>query len=230
MKRTSTLLAMLLCMATLSLHAQAYKPLMSILGDSYSTFVGYVEPDTNLAWYPRARVGNDCLKVEQTWWHLLANRLGYRLCQNNSYSGSTVCNTGYDKKDYSNQSFVTRMTNLGAPDIIFIFGGTNDSWANSPMGEFLYNDWKKEDLYQFRPAMAYMIDYMQKRYINVKLCFILNNELSEALTTSATEICKHYNVVCVQLSGIDKQAGHPSTKGMQQIADQVAAHLQTIGW
>jgi len=223
MKR-NTILIVLLCVATLASAQQEYKPLMSVLGDSYSTFAGYVEPAGNKAWYPREK--NDCKAVEQTWWHLLATRMGYRLCQNNSYSGATICNTGYDKNDYSDRSYVTRMVNLGAPDIVFIFGGTNDSWAHSPMGDFKYADWKGEDLYQFRPAMAYMIDFMQKRYINVKLYFILNNELSDELTTSAIDICRHYGVGCIQLKDIDKQLGHPSTKGMQQIADQVATFIQ----
>ena len=227
MKRNLILTAMLLGIASFCFaQGQTYKPSISILGDSYSTFAGYIEPDTNKAWYPRPQMKNDCLKVEQTWWHLLANKMGYRLCQNNSFSGATICNTGYGKNDYSDRSYVTRMTNLGSPDIIFIFGGTNDAWAKSPMGEYKYQDWKKEDLYQYRPAMAYMLDYLQKRYINVKFYFILNNNLSEELTTSSIEICKHYNIDCIQLNDIHKQADHPSTQGMQQIADQIATYLQ----
>ena len=83
---------------------------------------------------------------------------------NNSFSGATVCNTGYNKEDYTDRSFISRMDNLGCPDIIFIFGGTNDSWAGSPLGEFQYSGWTKETLYCFRPAMAYMLDHMKKRY------------------------------------------------------------------
>lgn len=47
--------------------------------------------------------------------------------RNNSYSGSTVCHTGYQKADYSDRSFATRMDNLGNPDVLLVFGGTNDS-------------------------------------------------------------------------------------------------------
>jgi lysophospholipase L1-like esterase len=219
MKRNLILVA-LFGLSVLAFAQGAYRPQMAILGDSYSTFAGYVEPGNNLAWYPREKQ-NDCVSVEQTWWHLLASRMGWRLTKNNSFSGSTICNTGYDKNDYSDRSYVTRMGNLGSPDIIFVFGGTNDSWANSPMGPFKYADWKKEDLYQFRPAMAYMLDFLQKRYINVKLYFILNNELSEELTQSCIDICKHYGVGCIELKDIEKQNGHPSKLGMQQIAHQV---------
>ena len=45
--------AMLCCAA--SLMAQS-KPSVAILGDSYSTFKGYVQPDTNAVWYTNAPV------------------------------------------------------------------------------------------------------------------------------------------------------------------------------
>src|SRR5574344_1656725 len=49
-------------------------------------------------------------------------------------------------------SLNTRMNNLGdCPDIIFIFGATNDSWANSPIGDYKYADWTRQDMYSFRP-------------------------------------------------------------------------------
>lgn len=43
-------------MATVSIGTEArkvwdYKPAVSILGDSYSTFEGYIEPKTNEMWY-----------------------------------------------------------------------------------------------------------------------------------------------------------------------------------
>lgn len=98
---------------------------ISVLGDSYSTYHGYVTPDTNLSWYgvPGEKKENDVKRVEDTWWHRFINEHGYQLEQNNSYSGATICHTGYSKNDYSDRSFVTRMDGLGNPDVIFIFGG-----------------------------------------------------------------------------------------------------------
>ena len=34
---------------------------------------------------------------------------------------------------------------LGCPDVIFIFGATNDCWAGAPLGEYKYGGWTKED-------------------------------------------------------------------------------------
>lgn len=221
-------LALLLCLGMASIaNGQSYKQRVSILGDSYSTFEEYTMPDTNAIWYFRVpRKDNDVTKVEQTWWHQLIKQKGLRLEVNNSYSGSTVCNTGYRKEDYTHESFITRMKYLGSPDIILIFGGTNDSWARSPIGEFKYADWTKAELYSFRPAMAKMLDYITKRYIGVRVYFILNSELSDEVTSSAKTICEHYNVPCIELHDIEKQVGHPSIKGMEAIAKQVGKYLK----
>ena len=151
---------------TLCLSASAQIKTVSILGDSYSTFQGYLEPDTNYVWYfdGTPRTQTDVTSVTQTWWHQLIKAKGWRLLKNNSFSGSTICNTGYRQEDVTRNSFIARMDNLGgAPDIIYIFGGTNDAWANSPIGDYKYEAWTKQDLYSFRPAMAYMLHHMTNR-------------------------------------------------------------------
>lgn len=198
---------------------------VSILGDSYSTFEGCVVPDTNYVWYWEKSVSaNDVHAVADTWWHKLITENGYRLCRNNSFSGSTVCNTGYSGKDYSDRSFIARMKNLGSPDLIYVFGGTNDSWAGVPVGEFKYADWTAGDLKDFRPATAYMLASMIKFYPGTEIVFLINNGLSEDVTESIKTICRHYGVDYIQLEAIDRIEGHPSVKGMQQIVDQIKAH------
>jgi len=208
----------------LCLTASAQIKTVSILGDSYSTFQGYLEPDTNYVWYfdGTPRTQTDVTSVTQTWWHQLISAKGWRLLKNNSFSGSTICNTGYRQEDVTRNSFLARMDNLGgAPDIIYIFGGTNDAWANSPIGEYKYERWTRQDLYSFRPAMAYMLHHMTLRYLNTQIIFILNSELKEEVNASVREICKHYGVKLVELHDIDKKGGHPSIAGMKAIADQL---------
>ena len=197
---------------------------VSILGDSYSTFYGYITPDTNNCWYcvPGEKKENDVKSVEETWWYRFMNDNGYQLEINNSYSGATVCNTGYKKADYTDRSFITRMSNLGKPDLILIFGGTNDSWAGAPIGDYKYADWTKEELYSFRPAFSMMLDYVTKHYSEAKVYNITNTELSEEVTTSIDEICRHYGITNIRLHDIDKQWGHPSVQGMKSISDQIS--------
>ena len=231
MKTTKRLYLMLLTAAVLGMPcvsaASSGSKAVSVLGDSYSTFAGYMNPDANRIWYDRtAKDGKtDVNSVTQTWWHKFIKENGYRLCVNNSYSGATICNTGYHDNDYSDRSFINRVNNLGCPDIILILGGTNDSWAGSPIGEYKYGDWTRYDLYSFRPAMAYMLSEISERYPNVEVYFILNDGLKDEIDSSVKEICGHYGVKCIELKDIDKMSGHPTIKGMAQIAEQIAPHV-----
>ena len=223
-KITLTILAVL--MAGI---AVAQTKAVSILGDSYSTYEDFVTPSTNELWYyaKNSEQKTDVKDVRQTWWHQLIKENGWRLAVNNSYSGATISYTGYDGNDYSPRSFNTRMDNLGQPDIIFIFGATNDSWAGSPIGDFKYEDIKKADLYEFRPALAHMLRWMTDRYVNTEIYFILNTELKDEINTSVKTICAHYGVPVITLTEVDKISGHPSVKGMRQIADQVNSFLKS---
>ena len=196
---------------------------VSILGDSYSTYEDFMTPSTNELWYyaKNGEKKTDVTDVSQTWWHQVIKENGWKLCLNNSYSGATISYSGYDGNDYSARSFNTRMDNLGCPDIIFIFGATNDSWAGSPIGDYKYEGITKADLYQFRPALAHMLKWMKNRYINTEIYFILNTELKESINTSVKTVCDHYGIPVIVLSEVDKMSGHPSVKGMRQIADDV---------
>ena len=196
----------------------------SILGDSYSSYEGYVDPETNDPWQHYADIG--VTSVEQMWWHIFITQHKYRLEKNNSYSGSTVCYTGYNGQDYTAISFVSRMRDLGKPKIILILGGTNDSWAHAPIGEFKYEGQTQEDLKSFRPAFAYMLNYLKQTYPKARIVNITNSELSDDVTNSMDEICRHYNVKNVLLKDVEKQTGHPSVKGMQAISDQVSAAMK----
>ena len=170
---------------------------VTIFGDSYSTFEGYITPASNEPWYfqnSQKPERTDVTSVTQTWWHQLITKQGWRLCMNNSYSGST--------------------------------GATNDSWTGEPIGEYKYEGITQADLFSFRPAMAHMLEYMTNRYINTRIYFILNNDLREDINSSVLTICQHYGVPCIQLHDIDKKSGHPSVKGMQQIANQIAQFIE----
>jgi hypothetical protein len=207
-------------------HAQTKS--VSVLGDSYSTYENFVTPSTNELWYyaQNGEAKTDVKNVRQTWWHQVIKENGWRLCVNNSYSGATISYSGYDGNDYRDRSFNTRMDNLGQPDIIFVFGATNDSWAGSPIGEYKYENITYGDLYQFRPALARMLQWMTDRYLNTEIYFLLNDDLRDEIDESVKTICAHYGVPVIELVGIDKLSGHPSVKGMRQIADQVNAFLK----
>jgi hypothetical protein len=224
------LILCLLAVCSLTVCRAQYRPSVSILGDSYSTFQYFLQPDTNEVWYWQGEKDirrTDVQRVTQTWWHQLISQMGWRLCVNNSYSGATISSTGYiepgttEHADYTPRQFVTRAPRLGCPDILFVFGATNDSWAGSPIGEYQYDGWTAEDLKSFRPGMACLLQRISEYYPNVKVYFILNSELKDEINESVNVICAHYGVPVIALHDIEKISGHPSVKGMQQICAQV---------
>ncbi len=208
-----------LTLITLNTFAQQK---VSILGDSYSTFAGYVTPAKNLCYYrTNSKRQNDMHDVNKTWWMLYITHTGSQLDTNNSYSGATICNTGYACNDYSDRSFVARMDNIGTPDVLFIFGGTNDCWAGSPIGEYKYSNWTKTDMYKFRPAFAQLLYHLKQKHPKMRIINICNCDLDGNYVSSMVEICKHYNVENIILHDIDKQDKHPSVKGMAEISRQI---------
>ncbi|MBR5199899.1 MAG: hypothetical protein IKW20_08780 [Bacteroidales bacterium] len=229
MKRINIILTVLLAFVFADCHAQGNEvKTFTILGDSYSTFEGYI-PEGNACWYFTTPHGeNDVTNVEQTWWHIFAKQNGYELLLNDSYSGSTICNTGYDGADYSDRAFITRMFNVtaGNPDLIIVFGGTNDSWANAPIGELKYNDWTSSDMYSCLPSCCFMLEHLTAVAKDAQIVFLINSELKEEITEGIIEACKHYGVQSLLLKDIDKIWSHPSVKGMSQISEQLSAFIK----
>ena len=127
----------------------------------------------------------------------------------------------YDNQDYSARSFITRLPRLGSPDIILIFGGTNDDWAGAELGEYQYDHFTQADFYTYRPALAYLCQQAKERYPNVKILFIINSELRKGIVESTKVICSHYSIPYIELKDIDKKLNHPTVKGMKAIAQQV---------
>ena len=205
-----------------------------IFGDSYSTFIGYI-PDGYAPYYTGTRTkGPDMRGVEDTWWHKAITETSSALVQNNSWSGSTVCHTGYNGADTSStSSFVCRFDKLknegffrsNAIDTVLIFGGTNDNWANSPVGELKFSDWEKSDLYALLPALCYILDGLKAELPDAKVACIINSDLKPEVVGGIKSAAEHYGAVPIALHDIEKLNGHPTVNGMEQIKEQVLAAL-----
>ena len=208
---------------------------IGVLGDSYSAFEGWI-PD---GYQPSYGVNNynGIISVRQMWWWILADRTGATIMRNSSYSGSTICNTGYNGADATKTSYLTRAAaDFGAskvlepkPDLIIIFGGTNDDWAGTALGEAKYADWTADDLKTVAPAFCKLISDLTEYNPGADIVFVLNTGMGTEITARFKEICTHYSVLCVELSDIDKTSGHPSVTGMEQIATQIQAVLGQSG-
>lgn len=207
---------------------------IAILGDSYSTYEGFVPADY-LSWYSAKgnALDNDVTSVEDTWWQIFCHETGMETAANCSYSGSTVCYTGYPGYDGVKTSFVYRMyREFGSllcskivPDHIFIFGGTNDFWNQSPVGEIKYNTQNEVDLKCFAPAFCNVVEYLKGHFPESRLVILINDDITNTVRDIEIEVGHHYGADVLELQGIDKQNGHPSKLGMQQIAEQIMQRI-----
>lgn len=155
---------------------------------------------------------------------------------NESYSGSTICNTGYSGGDASATSFIHRMISaMGQenalkpkPNIIILFGGTNDSWANSPLGELKYSDWTDDDLKNVLPAICYMFYYVQKWNPGALILNVVNTDLKSDIVNGFKKASEYYGIHNIELSSIEKQSGHPSINGMESICNQIYEYIKNL--
>ena len=84
-----------------------------IFGDSYSTFKGYIPEGYAVYYSENYREETDVRNVAETWWHQLFSEIKSGLILNNSWSGSTICYTGYNNTDCSEtSSFICRLDKL----------------------------------------------------------------------------------------------------------------------
>ena len=206
-----------------------------ILGDSYSTFKESI-PEGFATYYYEGRENFDVNSPEDTWWGMLLNKVNANLVLNSSWSGTTICNTGYNGDDYSDKSFVARFDKLvndgffknNKIDTMLLFGGTNDCWAYSPLGETKTENWTKEDLYSFKPAFCYLIDRIRKELPKARLISILNTHFLPEFDKAIKGLNEELKVETIVLSDIEKINGHPNKKGMEQISEQVLEYLKNF--
>lgn len=193
---------------------------IGIIGDSYSSFSNWNGD------YPAYYPSSQGLSVEQMWYHRLSKSTGVNIEYISAETGSSICNTGYN--DNIN-SFMKRMrkdfNNFNHPcDTIFIEGGLNDWWSNSPTGSMdnIYPVWSNEDLKQVYPALCYLLFYLHQQKPNVKLIFLFMDigVISDEWKENFRTICKLYNCKFVECK-IDSSylvANHPNARGQMFIA------------
>lgn len=193
-----------------------------IFGDSYSTFKGYI-PEGYATWYPdNEKCGKtDVTSVTQTWWHQVIEEADLKLVLNNSWSGSTIGYTGYNNADNSKtSSFIYRLEQLvengffekNKIDTVFVFGGTNDSCADAPLGEP-----DGTDLYCVLPAICHFFKRLREILPNAAIYCLINTHLKVEISNALKEVSARHGITAVAFEYIDKNFGHPTAKGMQDI-------------
>ena len=143
----------------IDLYPSAYKnKTLSILGDSISTFAGYI-PSGNANYY----TGSNCgvTSVNDTWWKKLMDALGMTLNLNQSWSGSRVTTTNGE----TSAGCMTRCQTLGTnPDVIIVYMGINDFNNEVGLGTYDGNGTFPTETTTFREAYAILLNKLMTAY------------------------------------------------------------------
>lgn len=199
--------------------------IIGILGDSYSTYSGWI-PTENTTYFP----ANDITDVKSTWWYLLAEKLKCTIGLNDSWSGSTIC-TDVRPELPETSSFVKRIDkSFGSqntlkikPDLLIIYGGTNDCWLSRTEGDIITENWTEDDLKNIVPALCYVFDNAKTYNPGCKIIFVLQNDVvlwGDTLRQKIKNACKEYEIDCVELDRtVEIENSHPTKNGMQTICN-----------
>ena len=195
---------------------------ISILGDSISTFSGYIPVAdghnlTHRARYPQSNLLSD---VTLTWWHKLITNLGAKLGINDSWAGSRVHNSASsnsgDQGPDACMASITRISNLGAngtPDLILFYGGTNDAGGGITIGTFDSSanhntvDLEAMTWSNFADAYKTAIMRLQYYYPDAKIVCLLPMWTTSYYTIAnmdaygevVKEICDYFGVAVIDL-------------------------------
>ncbi len=202
-----------------------------IIGDSYSTFDGYIPKDYH-TWYTKDSERTDVHDVTETWWRQLVKETDSTLLLNESFSGTTICNT--ERPNIPHTSFYYRLEEKliakgffkkNHVDTVFLFGGTNDSWIDSPIGDIEHISFDEESLKQVLPAFQYIVKRLQSVAPSSNIVVIINSDIKPSIQEGFAKICEKLSVTYIQLQNIHKQNGHPDKQGMTEIKEQIISSL-----
>ena len=211
------------------------KPNTIIFGDSYSTFEGYIPQGYEIYYSQNPRPETDVTKVTETWWYQVTEEANLNLLLNNSWSGSTICYTGYENEDCSqSSSFISRLRELIVQGFfrdneihrVFVFGGTNDSWADAPLGTVQWDHFEEADLYFVLPAIGCFFRELRELLPKADIYCLVNRGLKPEITQCMLEACQKYAMVPVTFPHMDRMGDHPTIQGMKEIKSAVIEAIE----
>ena len=152
---------------------------VSILGDSISTYTGYIPSDYSI-FYPE---NGGITDVKDTWWMRVIDGSNAVFCADASYSGSTTSGVSTEQNDGRPGVSDRRIGDLTSPDgmkpdVILVYMGANDLLVNIPIGD---NDGTRTvaegDIENFTDAYTLMLDKVKKAYPDAQVYCITFHEI-----------------------------------------------------
>lgn len=142
--------------------------LVSIIGDSISTYEGYNPEGYRVYYDDKTQKKNSLNSVYDTWWAKVNQALGAYLCVNNSYSGSSVSGMSFPAA-----SCDKRLTNLRTdiydPDIVLIYIGFNDFGRGVEVRRRGLKTLAGKNMLNFSDAYEHMLVRIHQQYPEAKI-------------------------------------------------------------
>lgn len=205
---------------------KAFPKRIGILGDSISTYKGII-PASYSAYYPQS--SGDCTDVNdwtKTYWGQLITKwwMG-ELDFNSSWSGGCVA----PGSTRGATPFTIRCRDFIDPDVILLFGGTNDCQASCAvaLGEFDFDSpvGKLSTNARFRESYIAVVKTIQATYPKAHIICIIGNHIDGEYASSVQTIAEHFGLPYVDFRG-DKSVTvytslHPNAAGHAYMAKKI---------
>ena len=91
-------------------------------------------------------------------------------------------------------------------DSIFVFGGTNDSWAEAPLGEVMLSGWEEKDLFCVLPAICYFAYILKTDMPEAEIVFLANTGIKDEIRNCFETAAKHFGYSTEYFSKMFKHA------------------------
>ncbi len=222
---------------------------VSILGDSISTYEGYIPVGYDAYYEVWNCMRNGLKTVDDTWWKRVLDYFGWELCVNNSFSGSRVSGLTFPSANVDTRAKQLHKKDK-MPDIILIYIGFNDFGFGAKNRPRRIRE--EKDAAYFFDAYRLMLEKIKETYPNAKvICATLlegyccddktwtmpqilyGEETFSSYNDSIRLACRRENVSLVDLNATNIRyetldGTHPTVTGHEQLAKVWIEHLEKV--
>ena len=94
------------------------------------------------------------------------------------------------------------------------------------LGTMKFENWENDDLYSVLPAICYFLKKLKDKLPKAHIYCLINTGLKPEISAGMRRACQIYGITEISFDTIDKNCGHPTIKGMQDIKNTVLNVLQ----
>lgn len=202
--------------------------MVSIIGDSISTFDGF-NPDGYEIFYDEInKARNELYDVIDTWWAKTLKHFGWDLCVNNSYSGSKVSGDNFPAA-VSHERLLRLHSDTNNPDLLLVYIGFNDFGYG--VDKTVFADAYRNMIFQINdlyPTTRVICGTLMRSKIKNHNDWIFPESFAgislEEYNHTIRKICHDTNVYIADLSAKEQRyetidGTHPTFKGHATIAN-----------